>query len=203
MKMTRSVLFAGLLLIAGSLSGCISWASYPAAPGETAVQDPNAPVIEEIMMAGMKWAVAKHPPIDANGRHVGNGRVAINLPPGVKPKVYRRVAEAAGGGAEPVSEANKNLPTFHVQSLRVRGDEASINIICPVTSLGAAPGGGAVYQEVKIGISGGLHFWRVENFREWAPGAVAPPLNLYVQEPDYVPEPPKKTDKPAKVPNGP
>lgn len=204
MKMTTSVLWAGLVLLAGAVSGCVSWASYPAAPGETAVKSPNAPAIEELMMTGMKWAVTKHPAVDSNGQHIGGGRVAINLPPGVKPKVYRRVAEAAGGGAEPITEANKNLPTYHVKSLRIRGDEAQIIIVCPAATLGAAPGGGPVYQEIKLGIAGGLGPWRVVNFREWGPGmAELPPINYYVQEPDYVPDAPKKTDKPAKVPAGP
>lgn len=193
-----------MMVAALSGGGCVSWASYPAAPGETAIKDPNTPAIEEIMMAGLKWTVSKYPPVNASGQHTGGGRLAINLPPGVKPKVYRRVAEAAGGGAEPITESNKDLPTYHVKSVRIRGDEGQINVIWPASTLGAAPGGGPVYQEVKLGIAGGLGPWRVVSFREWGPGgAEPPPPNFYVQEPDYVPPPPKKTDKPTKVPAGP
>jgi hypothetical protein len=183
------------------LSGCVSWASYPASPGETAIKDPNQPAVEETMMAGLKWAVIKHPPVDAKGERVAGGRAAVNLPPGVKPKVYRRVAEAAGSGVEPLTEANKDLPTYHVKAVRLRGDEGQIIILCPATTLGEAPGGGPIYQEVRLGIAGGLGPWRVTSFREWGPGPSEVPVpNYYAPEEGYVPPAPKK-DK--AVPPGP
>lgn len=179
--------FAGLLacvvmLLAGG--GCVSWASYPAAPGEVAIKDPNNPAVEELMMTGMRWVVSKHPPMDASGKHVGEGRLALNLPVGIKPKVYRRVAEAAGGGAEPLSEMNKSLPIYHIREIRIRGDEAQLIAVIPAATLGESPAGGPVYQEIKIGFTGGLGPWRVVSFREWGPGgAEAPAPNYYVPEP--------------------
>lgn len=196
---------AAMVVAGAALSGCVSWASYPASPGETALKDPNTPAVEEIMMAGLRWTVSKYPPVSATGEHVGGGRLALNLPFGVKPRVYRRVAEAAGGGAEPITSENRELPLYHVKSVRVRGDEAQINIVWPATTLGMGPDGKPVYQEVKLGLAGGLGPWRVVSFREWGPGAEPPDVNLYSPEPGYEPPPPKgekKTDKP-KLPPGP
>jgi len=182
----------GLLIGSMFLAGCVSWASYPAAPGETAIKDPNNPAMEQIMMAGLQWTVSKNPPVDAKGNHVGKGRIALNLPVGIKPKVYRRIAEETGGGAEPITEANKDLPIYHVSSVRIRGDEAQINIIWPAASLGPSPQGGPVYQEVKLGLAGGLSTWHVVSFREWGPGGAEPPeLNFYKPEPEYVAPAPK------------
>lgn len=201
MKQTLGMILAAAVV--AILSGCVNWASYPAAPGEVAIKDPNTPSMEDIMMAGLNWTVRKYPPVSASGEHTGKGRLAINLPPGVRPKVYRRVAEAAGGGAEPITEANKNLPIYHVKSIRVRGDEGQINIIWPATTLGESPQGGPIWQEVKLGLEGGLKPWRVVSFREWGPGgAEPPPLNFYIREEDMVP-PSKTPDKPAKLPGGP
>jgi hypothetical protein len=172
------------VLALAMLGGCVSWASYPAEPGEVAVKNPNSPAVEELMMAALKWTVNKFPPNDAAGAHTGGGRIALNLPVGVKPKVYRRIAEAAGGGAEPLTPENKNLPIYHVKEFRIRGDEAQVNIVFPAASLGASPTGGPVYQELKIGLTGGLSLWRVISFREWGPGAQPPDLNFYVPEPE-------------------
>ncbi len=184
--------WAGLLIVLTLLSGCVSWASYPATPGEIAIKDPNAPAVEELMMSGMRWVVTKYPPLDASGNHTGGGRIAFNLPVGVKPKVYRRVCEAAGGGAEPLTEANASLPIYHIKELRIRGDEAQINVVFPASSLGASPQGGPVYQEVKVGFTGGLTLWKVNSFREWGPGAEPPAPNFYVPEPGYTPPATKK-----------
>jgi hypothetical protein len=201
--MKTSVIAAIGVGLAALLSGCVNWASYPANPGEVAIKDPNTPSMEEIMMAGLSWTVRKYPPVSATGEHTGQGRLAINLPPGVKPKVYRRVAEAAGGGAEPITEANKDLPVYHVKSVRVRGDEGQINIIWPATTLGQSPQGGPIWQEVKLGLHGGLSAWHVTSFREWGPGgSEPPPLNFYVKEED-LPPPGKSTEKPKKLPGGP
>jgi hypothetical protein len=173
---------AVLVVCAAALSGCVSWASYPAAPGETAIKDPNNPAVEELMMTGMRWVVQKYPPVDASGAHVGGGKLALNLPFGIKPKVYRRVAEAAGGGAEPLTQANQSLPIYHVKEIRIRGDEAQLIAIVPAATLGASPTGGPVYQEVKLGFTGGLGPWRVVSFREWGAGGEPPEPNFYVSE---------------------
>lgn len=183
MKNTIKVAALGMALVA--LAGCVNWASYPAAPGEVALKDPNRPMLEELMMTGMKWVVTKYPPVDASGKHVGNGRIAFNLPVGVRPQVYRRVCEAAGGGAEPLTEANNTLPTYHIREFRIRGDQAQMNVVIPASSLGASPQGGPIYQEIKLGFDGGLQPWKVTSFREWGPGAEAPAPNYYVPEPDY------------------
>lgn len=193
----KHIACTAILLLTGFLSGCISWASYPAAPGEIAVKDPNQPVIEELMMSGMRWVVQKYPPVDASGTHAGGGRIAFNLPFGVRPNVYRRVCEAAGGGAEPLTPDNASLPIYHVRELRIRGDQAQMNVVFPASTLGASPKGGPVYQEVKIGFQGGLRNWRVSSFREWGPGAEPPEPNFYVPEPGFNPNAERRTLPPG------
>src|SRR5262249_46310191 len=143
---------AGVMAMACGLAGGVSYANYPPVARDTAGHNGNAPAMEEGMMTGLRWGGQKEPPsppsLTGPPRPMAND-VAVNLPAGVKPKVYRRVAAVVPGG-QPLTEENQNLPTYHVSSIRIRGDQANIWILRPVTGLGPSPRGGPIYQEIKL-----------------------------------------------------
>lgn len=191
---------AGLL---AAVAGCASYANYPPVPRDTALNDPNAPAMEEVMMAGLRWVANKYPPAAASASGLPTGpapEVAINLPREVKPVVYERVAAAVPGG-RPITPETQHLPTYHVSNIRIRGDEAIIWIVRPVWDLGEAPGGGVVYQEVKIWLRGGIRQWHVVTALDRTPGATEiPELAFYSPQPEptrRASAPPEGTFKPT------
>jgi hypothetical protein len=186
----RIALLAGISLAAFG-GGCASYATYPAQPRNIAINDPNFVAMEEVMMVGLRHVVNKYPPggrqtsFDAAAPAPASGEVeepklALNLPQGVRPRVYERVARAMGHGTVPLTPEVSHLPIYHVTHVRVRGDMAQINISRPVTDLPPSPTGEAVMQEIKLQLRGGLSPWKVVTTREWDPGiAELPPLNYY------------------------
>jgi len=169
---------------AAGLAGCVSYASYPPVEKDVALNDPNVPAMEEVMMAGLQWVGSKHPPEALTPAGQAEPvRYVVNLPKGVKPSVYRRVAASFGPGAAPVTPENSHLPIYHVDSIRIRGDQANIWILRPAPDVGLTPQGLPVYQEVKLWLRGGLQPWRVVNAIERTPGAgEVPALNYYEPE---------------------
>jgi hypothetical protein len=181
---------AGLALGAlAAAGGCVSYASYPAVARDTALNDPNTPALEEVMVSGLKYVVEKYPPpADAGevagetrqGAESGGATLALNLPQGLTPTAYERVARHVGHGAAPLTADTSHLPIYHVSYMRVRGDQAQINIVRPVLELGLTPSGTPVMQEIKLQLRGGLQPWHVISSREWDPGLVdLPPLSYH------------------------
>lgn len=212
----RFAIAAAALAFAAGLAGCVSQANWPPVPGDIALNDPNSPATEEVMMAGLRWAINRFPPegqtteftppprnprpsIFARGQDQPLDippRAAINLPTGVRPIVYRRVANVAGGldpsgrrfaggqgGIVPVTPDTASLPIYHVGWVRIRGDEAYMTVFRPVASLGDSPTGAPIYQEIRLGLRGGLRPWTVDSVRPWDVGSrPAPELNFFVEE---------------------
>lgn len=173
----------------GVVGGCVSWASYPAQPGEGAVRNPNDPAIVDVIVVSMEWVVRKYPPGPEDGVAP---RLAVNLPPGVQPRVYESVARRVGHGAAPLSRARSDLPVYHVSQLRIRGDEAAVDILRPATELGLGPDGEPVYQEIRVNLRGGVRPWEVMSHREWTPGTVSrmPEMNYLGEAPPAAPAAP-------------
>jgi hypothetical protein len=186
-----AILSTAVLSVAAILAGCVSYASYPAVPRNTAINDPNTPAMEEVMIVGLREVIAKYPPRGGSGASPQDeqAQLALNLPRGLKPRVHERIARAVGFGAAPLTPETNHLPIYHVSYLRIRGDQAQINIIRPVTDLGRTPSGMPVMQEIKLQLSGGLRPWHVVTRREWEPGEVTlPELSYYQPEPEAVVE---------------
>jgi hypothetical protein len=188
MNMRRSA--AALVAAVGMavLAGCVSYAHHTSAAAPVGYTNPNTPAIEEVMMAGLQWTATRYPP----GSYPGDeaAMMAVNLPEGVRGRVYERVAGAVPG-AEPLTPENSHLPIYHVGTFRIRGDRAQVNVFRPVTAVGPTPTGETVYQEIRLDMRGGLGPWRVVASREWTPGSGdLPPLNY------YTPEPPQPRDGP-------
>lgn len=185
MNKRRSAAALGAMVGVAMLAGCVNYASYPPTPGSVAITNPNTPAIEEVMMAGLRWTAMRYPPPTTVAEADESSRplMAVNLPPGVRGKVYERVANVVPG-AEPLSPENSHLPIYHVGAIRIRGDTAQVNIFRPVTDLGVKPTGETVYQEIRLDLRGGLAPWRVVSWREWTPGSGdVPNLNYFAAEP--------------------
>jgi hypothetical protein len=214
MSKMRAASRAGIVAVAGlalaaAVAGCVSYASYPPVEKDVALNDPNIPAMEEVMMAGLRWVGDKHtdPLAAAPAEGATPARYAVNLPKGVKPKTYRRVATSLGAGAQPLTPETSHLPIYHVDSIRVRGDQANVWIYRPAPDMGLTPQGLPVYQEVKLWLRGGLGPWRVVNAIERTPGAgEVPELNYYAPEPPAEIKssaPPAQPYKPAPTPAAP
>lgn len=166
--MARWMAVLSIAATVGVLGGCVSLASYPAAPGETAIRNTNDPRVIDVMVVALDWVIRRYPP-----ETTGEARLAINLPPGVRERIYERAAIRIGHGAVPLSTETQNLPTYHVARLRIRGDEAAVDILRPMTELGATPEGAPAYQEIRVNLRGGVRPFRVVSHREWTPGTIS------------------------------
>jgi hypothetical protein len=205
-KLSALLLCGGLSAAAFTTTGCVSYANWPPVPDDTALNDPNAPATEDVMLAGLRWAVNKFPPEGSSarlapppparkrGEPAPAARAAINLPEGVKPAVYRQIAEGAGGtrgGIVPVTAETESLPIYHVGWVRIRGDEAYMTVFRPVVDIAGTATTQKTYQEIRLGLRGGLKPWEVFNVRPWDVGTrPAPAINYYEPEPVIVPRRP-------------
>ncbi|MFN0131879.1 MAG: hypothetical protein ACKVW3_05010 [Phycisphaerales bacterium] len=175
-----------------ALAGCASWANFPPVPGDTAFHSLATPAMEDVMIEGLRWTITRYPPrgttLDFTPGAPEEPRLSINLPVGVKANYYQYAAREIGGPRRvvaPLTTTSADLPIYHVRSLRVRGDEAQINIVRPATELGLAPDGTPVYQEVTLTLRGGIGPWRVVSATPWSPGSEdIPPPNYYDRLPD-------------------
>ncbi|MBL9032204.1 MAG: hypothetical protein JNM80_10930 [Phycisphaerae bacterium] len=175
-----------------AIAGCVSWANFPPVPGDTAFHSPSLPAMEDVMVEGLRWTITRYPPngqaLDFTPGPAEQPRLAINLPTGVKAAFYDYASKDIGGPRRlvtPLASTTSDLPIYHVRSLRIRGDEAQINIIRPATELGLAPTGQPVYQEVTLTLRGGVGPWRVVSATPWSPGSEdIPAPNYYDRLPD-------------------
>lgn len=173
-------------------AGCASWANFPPVPGDTAFHSLASPAMEDVMVEGLRWTITRYPPIgdalDFTPGPAEEPRIAINLPKGVKAAFYQYASKDIGGPRRlvtPLASTTRDIPIYHVRSLRIRGDEAQINIVRPATELGPSPAGTPVYQEVTLTLRGGIGPWRVVANTPWSPGSEdIPSPNYYDQLPD-------------------
>lgn len=173
---------------AGSLVGCVGYASYP--PIDSAspvVNNPNAPPADELMMLGTKWVADRYPPPHAGPVVAGEPQFAINLPEGVRRDVYERVSQRTGGRAVPLTEENaKTLPIYSISRIWIRMHDAKIDIMRPRLELPKQSDGQPVYECITLLVEGGMQPWRVTRFQTWEVGIVPPPPLWYCPE-DYGP----------------
>jgi hypothetical protein len=202
---TRScslALLAGLSTLV-ALNGCVSYANWPPVPDNVAVNDPNSPATAEVMTAGLRWAINKYPPEGESAtyeppapRKAGDPpitpRAAVNIPVGIKSGVYQRIAQDVGPGVVPLTPDSQKLPTYHIGWVRIRGDEAYVTVFRPVLAIGGTSTTSPLYQEIRLGLRGGLQPWTVNSIRPWEVGSKGPPEANY-----YVPEPAAPAPKPS------
>lgn len=196
----------GLLSLAGAalgLSACAGYETYPDVPTNNfSMSDPNTTSMPPCMAAALQWVVMKYPPGGQAPEELAMGDAqprpfTINLPPASTWKTCKRVADDVGMGCRPLTADSTELPVLHVTYVRVRGDEAVVNIIRPVSSLGTTPGGEPVPQEIKVQLRGGINPWHVIAWREWQVGtAEIPELHIVTRPPEEKLLPSKRFDAP-------
>ncbi len=173
--------WTGIVVLAGLavLPGCVGYASYPRQADNKPWIDPSLPAFEDVLVASLQWAAKRYPP-SAQGP---TGPFAVNLPPGIVEWRYRRIVEAVGPDAAPLATDTAQLPTYHVREVKLRGDEARVELTRPVLTLGASPSGGVLYQDVTIRLRGGSERWHVVSDRPWTLGSAQAPAPNYIDAP--------------------
>ena len=172
---TTSHFLAGLIALGMGLglAGCIGYTTYPAASWQVASNEMNGPPADEIMIASIKWAMNRY-------EEGSGGSVAVNLPDVVRDRTYSVIVSRSGDRAVPMEPGLEDLPTYHLVRLWVRGEKAEVDLLRPVTDLGASPTGEQIVQAVTLYLEGGLHRWRVERARHWSIGTDAVPALHYL-----------------------
>ncbi len=174
MRRTISPALAALGLFWLALGGCAGYASWPPVDGGSVISDPNNPPMPAILISAYKFMEKEYPPASSDGRF------AINLPSGLLHRNYAFVARHVGPNAAPLTPENEaSLPVYHVERVRIRGTEAQVEMVYPSTTLGSGPGGGAVWQGVRLRMQRTAGNWKVTTRREWASGVAQPPPPFY------------------------
>ncbi|MFG0307422.1 MAG: hypothetical protein ACF8Q5_14545 [Phycisphaerales bacterium JB040] len=169
--------------------GCSSYTNINTAEGVGAVTNPNARVPSEVVREALRYVITRYPSGDA---------YAVNLLPRTNTTMGDFILRELPAGVQIAGESNRDLPTYHVGTTRVRGGIAKVDIIRPVIELGEQPGGGWATQGVTVHLDGGINPWRVERIQRWAFGAVEVPeiTPLVERGPQgvYVVDEPAETD---------
>ncbi len=153
----------GLGVLAAGLGGCIGYSTWPPAEGKISLGDPNGPQMAPIMGGALKWAIENNPSGDSR-------TPVVNGPTGLRPHLYNKMADLAG--AEPLTPANADRPTYHIVRVMLRGSQGQVDLLAP-----NPPGSESEYTPYTLWMksSGGL--WTVDRYREWYPGTFdVPPL---------------------------
>lgn len=183
----RRPLALGLVLSLGvTLAGCVGFATYPPVEGSIAVRDPNSPAMEEVMRAALVWTVASFPP-EYGSSAASGGAYAVNLPEGVRRRVYLNTVGELGDRARPMTPENELLPTYHIKRIRISENRAEVDVLRPVAEMGESPLGERLSQQITVYLEGGWNPWRVVRHRAWAIGAFTAPPAYYMPIDDRTP----------------
>jgi len=154
------------------LSGCAGYATWPPVQGNTlATADPNSPIVQDAMAVALNVAIEKYPGL-------GGNPVAINLPAGVNRGVYESVASRTRSAALTPENAQTHA-VYHVARVWVRGWNAMVDVVLPVTSPSRGMGT-PDYRGVTIHLKGDSSPMKFSLAQEWQPGTVATPELNYV-----------------------
>lgn len=152
-------------------AGCYSHTSVEPIPGAFGGDDPNAVPIPAGMATGLKWVIDRYPPTGEPflGRTTTEP-IAISLPAGTRPDVYREVLRAIGGlggpvDVLPVTRDTEARPIYIVGRVWMRGDVCTMDIHRPVVTLGQGPEGRQVYQVITLHMRSGSGTWQVRSHR--------------------------------------
>jgi hypothetical protein len=171
---SRPVVASGILILAALLGACTPRITVPAPQGSVSMgsiaTEPVPTVMAKSIQFSNEWYGTDAPPV-------------INLPRGTPPEVYGAVIRRLGEGV-PMTDPSQRA--FHIESVRISGTTAEVDMIHPGTI--------GEYQSVTIYLDDALfRGWQVNNSRPWR-FRVTPPA------PHYVARPPKT--EPAPPPAG-
>lgn len=153
------------LPIAAGLPACVGVSTNP-----SIYDDPNARPVASAAIVEITTAAVRH----VVSRYPVNGPYALNLPASIPDSqaqsIIRRLAASQ---AQLLTEHSASLPTYHVESVRVLGDEAIVQVHRPINVRGADEK--PVTQAIEVKCRGGVHPWRVVATRGLMLGAIPPP----------------------------
>lgn len=182
----------GGCVAAAVIGGCASYANVPEPESSPSVTSPNARQPRAAMTAALQRVLRQYPP----GR--GTNAFAVNLPPQVSPVNADELIARLGPGAELASPGNRDLPTYHVGRIWIRGAQAKVDVFRPVVELGRGADGVYEQQAITVWLQGGIGPWHTVRTQKWAVGAFPRPE---VFEPEIYegaePETPAQTPAPA------
>ncbi|MBL8746125.1 MAG: hypothetical protein JNK58_07195 [Phycisphaerae bacterium] len=161
------------LAAAGMLSGCASYANYPAigtAKDDAAVNDPNVAPVPTLMRTALLHVVNRFPV---------EGDYVVNLPEGMTARRAQEFMMKLGDPRARLPQAeSESLPVYHITRVWLRpGGTSEVEILRPVYGVGA-PGDQAEFQPVTVRLRRTpLEPYKVDSVRVWPIGiAVPPPL---------------------------
>lgn len=205
-RSSRSLAVASLLaipLLAGCGAGGVGWSTYPPVRGQAAFGNPNRYPMPQVVTAALRYTLDRYPPpspraaapAPVDGQVPGLGatsEIAINLPEGFSRERYLEIAGALTTdrvAVHPLTPETAALPTYHVAQVRIRGGQATVDVLRPVYDLARATGGELPQQGLTLELQGGLTPWRVESRQIWAIGTIPVPAPNYLPEVQTEPDP--------------
>lgn len=153
-----SLALAATILATG---GCTTMSTYPPTAGKPATR-PNISPGPELMTAALREAYR------TTGLAGAAGSVLVfNLPAGLEPHTWRRVAEGLPEGARPMRNGDENVCS--VQQIRHSGGRAEVDVVYPDRGVSQL----LTVRLTNAGIAG----WRVASTYRWMIPATAPLAN--------------------------
>jgi hypothetical protein len=180
---------AGLLGM--PMSGCYQQqATYPKADGAEGLTDnPNTPASEQAMVQALQYVASRY---GVSKREFHNAAsdidaplvtksMVVNLPRGLRKSVYERVAAKVGPNVQPATpmSVESGAPVYYVTRVWMRFNRGVIDVVRPMTELGAGKDGLPVYQRISVHLTGGNTPWKVAYARTWSPQSTEPPPSPY------------------------
>ncbi|MFM1822430.1 MAG: hypothetical protein RI967_696 [Planctomycetota bacterium] len=157
----RAVACLSLAAAVLATGGCTTMSTYPPTAGKPATR-PNISPGPELMTAALREAYRTTGLAGAAG-----GVLVFNLPAGLEPHTWQKVAAGLPDGARAMRNGDENVCS--VQQIRHSGGRAEVDVVYPDRG---------VYQLLTVRLTNaGLAGWRVASTYRWLIPATAPLAN--------------------------
>jgi len=147
-----AAMLAGLIAI--TLTGCGGgYVTIPPDPGDVASQNPNSPKVRELMAKSLA-AVLEQAQLETP--------VTLAMPETTTKLTHAAVASKVEGALGPEEKAPADAPTLEVTGVRIRANEAAVDILRPRSQ------GESVKQLVTASAKWDLFTgWNIQRVRVW------------------------------------
>lgn len=178
-RLARAFALAATLIASATLNtACVGFEAHPPIEGKRTLRQPNSPLVTKPVEAALKWAILRYPPEGDAFTAPTDIPIAVSLPEGFSADSYRSILLGLPRNVAPASESNTILPTYIVERVWIRGDEARVDLFRPMTSTPpdpTSPTAAPIHQLIRINLRGGLNPWNVTAHRTFLPGAFETP----------------------------
>jgi len=177
--LTRAITLSATLIAAATLNtACVGYETHPPLDGQRTLRQPNSPLVTKPIEAALKWVILRYPPEGDAFTGPENTPIAFSLPEGFSADSYRSILQGLPRNVAPATETNAILPTYIIERVWVRGDEARVDLFRPMTATPPDPASTSqtpIHQLIRIELRGGLKPWNVTAHRTFLPGAFQTP----------------------------